>query len=63
MTMYYPDSVESVALELFRIIKEAEPKEAHGQNIPESARLLSLFAECLSAATGQRRAPSTQLLQ
>jgi hypothetical protein len=60
--MYAPDSAEAVALELFKIIKESEPKDTHRSNVPEAARLLDLYAQCLAATDGQRAMPASALL-
>ena len=59
--MDYPDSCEAVALRLFEQIREAEPKDARGRNIPEAARLLGLYAECLQAVRGDRPFPGDLL--
>jgi hypothetical protein len=56
---------EFIALELMRMIEKNEPKDER-RNVPEAARLLDLYAACLSAVNGDRvvpMAPSTQLLQ
>jgi hypothetical protein len=53
-----PDAPEAVALELLRLIEAREQKEARRSNIPESTRVLDLYAECLAAVRGDRVAPA-----
>jgi hypothetical protein len=48
-----PDSPEAVALELMRIIREAEGETDRRSKIPPRAELLTLYAECLSATNGR----------
>jgi hypothetical protein len=52
--MDWPESTDAVALALREAEQEQEPKGARRRNIPETARLLDLFAECLRAVNGDR---------
>ena len=53
MNRDYPETPEAVALELMRMIQAAD-KESDRRNVPERARLLDLYAECLAATEGKR---------
>ena len=46
----HPDSPEAVALELMKLIREAEGEQRRGSNLTPRADLLALYAECLAAA-------------
>lgn len=49
-----PDSPEAVALELLKMIRDAEDEQEPRRNTPARAYLLDVFAECLAAANGRR---------
>lgn len=53
----HPDSPEAVALELMRMIREAEGERQpqRGRNSAAREDLLSLYADCLAATTGRFR--------
>ena len=49
-----PDSPEAVALELLKMIRDAEGEQEPRRNMPPRTYLLDVFAECLAAANGRR---------
>lgn len=62
-----PDSAEAVALELLRIIEDAAEKagrrDRHGNKVPERARLLDLYTECLAGPRQARPRGDWGMLQ
>ena len=56
-----PETPEAAAWELFMEIRRLEEKDepARGSNEPLRARLLDLYAECLTAARGDRHRDTT----
>ena len=55
---HFPETPESIALELLRLIEARDQKETRRGNVPENTRILDLYAECLAAARGDRAAPA-----
>jgi hypothetical protein len=63
MNPTFPDSPEAVALELLRIIREAEggQEQERGRNLSPRTDLLALYAECLARVTGDRAGKTPSL--